>query len=68
LFTAVARVLAFVMALRRRGAAAGQHRVPGGSTLPVGDTTDHRAAGRASARAAARARRPVRTTAAEETP
>ena len=68
LFTAVARVLAFVMALRRRGAAAGQHRVAGGSTLPVGDTTDHRAAGRASARAAARARRPVRTTAAEETP
>ncbi|MFI2753222.1 flagellar biosynthesis protein FlhB [Cellulomonas sp. P22] len=29
LFTAVARVLAFVMALRRRGAATGQHRVPG---------------------------------------
>ena len=61
LFTAVARVLAFVMALRRRGAAAGAHRIPGGSTLPPGDTTDHRAAGRAAARAAARARRPVRT-------
>jgi flagellar biosynthetic protein FlhB len=62
LFTAVARVLAFVMALRRRGAAAGQHRVPGGSTLPPGDTTDHRAAGRAAARAATRAvrtRRPA---------
>ncbi|MDM8083373.1 EscU/YscU/HrcU family type III secretion system export apparatus switch protein [Cellulomonas cellasea] len=29
LFTAVARVLAFVMTLRRRGAAAGKHRVPG---------------------------------------
>ena len=28
LYTAVARVLAFVMALRRRGAAAGVHRVP----------------------------------------
>ncbi len=53
LFTAVARVLAFVMALRRRGAGAGQHRVPGGSTLPADDTTDHRSAARA-------ARRPVR--------
>lgn len=65
LFTAVARVLAFVMALRRRGAAAGQHRVPGGSTLPPDDTTDHRAAGKAAARAASRsaaaARRAVRT-------
>ncbi len=68
LFTAVARVLAFVMALRRRGAAAGQHRVPGGSALPAGDTTDHRAAGRAAARAAARTRRPARTPAAKETP
>lgn len=68
LFTAVARVLAFVMALRRRGAAAGQHRVPGGSTLPTGDATDHRAAGRAAARAGARARRPVRTPAEKETP
>ncbi len=29
LFTAVARVLAFVMTLRRRGAATGKHRVPG---------------------------------------
>ncbi|HEY0119410.1 MAG TPA: EscU/YscU/HrcU family type III secretion system export apparatus switch protein [Cellulomonas sp.] len=72
LFTAVARVLAFVMALRRRGAAAGQHRVPGGSVLPPGDTTDHRVAGKAAARSAARgarsaalgarsARPPVRT-------
>lgn len=50
LFTAVARVLAFVMALRRRGMAAGQHRAPGGSTLPADDTTDHRAAARASRR------------------
>lgn len=57
LFTAVARVLAFVMALRRRGAAAGQHRVPGGSTLPADDTTDHRSAARA-ARRPARAPRP----------
>ena len=70
LFTAVARVLAFVMALRRRGAAAGQHRVPGGSTLPAGDSTDHRLAGRTAARAATRAavrsRRTSRTP--EETP
>jgi len=50
LFTAVARVLAFVMALRRRGAAAGQHRVPGGSTLPADDTTDHRSTARAGRR------------------
>lgn len=36
LFTAVARVLAFVMTLRRRGAAAGKHRVPGvAPELPV---------------------------------
>ncbi|AEE44833.1 EscU/YscU/HrcU family type III secretion system export apparatus switch protein [Cellulomonas fimi] len=60
LFTAVARVLAFVMALRRRGAASGQHRVPGGSTLPPDDTTDHRATARAAVRDAARAgRRPA---------
>ena len=30
LYVAVARILAFVMALRRRGAAAGMHRPPGG--------------------------------------
>ena len=30
LYTAVAQVLAFVMALRRRGAAVGMHRAPGG--------------------------------------
>ncbi len=36
LFTAVARVLAFVMALRRRGASAGQHRMPGGPALDPG--------------------------------
>lgn len=35
LYTAVARVLAFVMALRRRGAAAGQHRMPAGTAGPV---------------------------------
>lgn len=55
LFTAVARVLAFVMALRRRGASAGQHRVPGGPTVEA-DGTDHRKLARA-------ARRPVRRTA-----
>ncbi|MBO3084919.1 EscU/YscU/HrcU family type III secretion system export apparatus switch protein [Cellulomonas fengjieae] len=60
LFTAVARVLAFVMALRRRGAGTGQHRVPGGSTLPADDTTDHRSAARA-ARRPARAPRPPAT-------
>lgn len=38
LFTAVARVLAFVMALRRRGASAGQHRLPTGPTLEPGTT------------------------------
>ncbi|NUU15867.1 EscU/YscU/HrcU family type III secretion system export apparatus switch protein [Cellulomonas humilata] len=63
LFTAVARVLAFVMALRRRGAGAGQHRVPGGSTLPADDTTDHRSAARA-ARRPARAPRPPAVSAA----
>lgn len=36
LYMAVARVLAFVMALRRRGAATGIHRAPGGpSEVPV---------------------------------
>lgn len=36
LYVAVARVLAFVMALRRRGAATGLHRAPGGpSQVPV---------------------------------
>ncbi len=39
LFTAVARVLAFVMTLRRRGAALGQHRMPGGSVAPAGVPT-----------------------------
>jgi len=42
LFTAVARVLAFVMALRRRGAGAGQHRLPGASTLPPDAPTPSR--------------------------
>lgn len=63
LFTAVARVLAFVMALRRRGASTGHHRVPGGSLLPVDAPTDHRAAAREAKRRtraakAARASRP----------
>ena len=36
LYMAVARILAFVMALRRRGAATGLHRAPGGpSEVPV---------------------------------
>lgn len=34
LFTAVARVLAFVMQLKRRGAAMGKHTIPGGSVAP----------------------------------
>lgn len=38
LYVAVARVLAFVMALRKRGAAAGTHRAPGGPTeIPEAD-------------------------------
>ena len=66
LFTAVARVLAFVMALRRRGASAGQHRVPGGPTIEA-DGTDHRAKARAARRPARRpastdARRRITTT------
>lgn len=39
LYTAVARILAFVMALRRRGSATGTHRPPGGPT-PVADLTE----------------------------
>lgn len=57
LFTAVATVLAFVLQLRRRGAAAGRHRLAQGSTLADDELTDHRALARA-------ARRPVRTGAA----
>jgi flagellar biosynthetic protein FlhB len=34
LFTGVARVLAFVMQLKRRGAALGKHTMPGGSVAP----------------------------------
>lgn len=34
LFSAVARVLAFVMQLKRRGAALGKHTIPGGSVAP----------------------------------
>jgi flagellar biosynthetic protein FlhB len=55
LFMAVARVLAFVMALRRRGAAAGQHRTPGGTALPQYVDADHAAVAREHARAATRA-------------
>ncbi|WP_449386365.1 EscU/YscU/HrcU family type III secretion system export apparatus switch protein [Cellulomonas soli] len=67
LFTAVARVLAFVMALRRRGASTGQHRVPGGTALPADAPTDHRAVAREAkrrTRAAKAARRApaIRTT------
>lgn len=62
LFMAVARVLAFVMALRRRGAAAGSHRTPGGTALPEYDGADHAAVARAKARAAAHDRhRPAPT-------
>lgn len=50
LFTAVARVLAFVMALKRRGAAVGQHRIPGGSVAPA-DLPDTPVAARRRARA-----------------
>lgn len=49
LYTAVARILAFVMALRRRGAALGQHRLPTGpSELPpeAADPRRRRAAAR----------------------
>ncbi|CAM5789374.1 EscU/YscU/HrcU family type III secretion system export apparatus switch protein [Cellulomonas persica] len=52
LFTAVATVLAFVMSLRRRGAAAGHHRLATGPTLSPDDSTDHRAAARAARRPA----------------
>ncbi|MBU4337026.1 MAG: EscU/YscU/HrcU family type III secretion system export apparatus switch protein [Actinobacteria bacterium] len=54
LFMAVARVLAFVMALRRRGAAAGQHRTPGGTALPEYVGADHAAVARDHARSAVR--------------
>ncbi len=40
LFTAVARVLAFVMALRRRGAGSGRHHLPGGTVAPEDMTDD----------------------------
>ncbi|GIG30641.1 EscU/YscU/HrcU family type III secretion system export apparatus switch protein [Cellulomonas marina] len=52
LFTAVARVLAFVMTLRRRGAAAGQHRVPGGSLVAEETPAAHRARARTARRPA----------------
>lgn len=49
LFTAVARVLAFVMALRRRGASAGQHRLPTGPALTPGTTVPRGRRARAGA-------------------
>lgn len=52
LFVAVARVLAFVMSLRRRGAASGEHRSPGGTTLPEYVDADHAKVARERARAA----------------
>ncbi|MDR3068996.1 MAG: EscU/YscU/HrcU family type III secretion system export apparatus switch protein, partial [Cellulomonas sp.] len=56
LFIAVARVLAFVMSLRQRGAAAGEHRSPGGTTLPEYVDADHTKVAREHARAARAAR------------
>ncbi|MCL2454534.1 MAG: EscU/YscU/HrcU family type III secretion system export apparatus switch protein [Micrococcales bacterium] len=56
LFVAVARVLAFVMSLRRRGAAAGEHRSPEGTTLPEYIDADHGAVAREKAREARAAR------------
>lgn len=50
LFTAVARVLAFVMQLKRRGAALGKHTIPGGSVAPD-DVPTTVAGARAKARA-----------------
>ncbi|WP_129339555.1 EscU/YscU/HrcU family type III secretion system export apparatus switch protein [Cellulomonas endophytica] len=52
LFTAVARVLAFVMNLRRRGAAAGRHTVPGGSVVELRTPAEARAEARAARRPA----------------
>ncbi|MCL2849503.1 MAG: EscU/YscU/HrcU family type III secretion system export apparatus switch protein [Micrococcales bacterium] len=67
LFVAVARVLAFVMSLRRRGAGAGEHRSPGGTTLPEHVDADHTKVARDHARAArAASRRPVTVRAAGE--
>ncbi|MEV7972405.1 EscU/YscU/HrcU family type III secretion system export apparatus switch protein [Cellulomonas sp. NPDC089187] len=51
LFSAVARVLAFVMQLKRRGAALGKHTIPGGSVAPE-DVPTTPAAARKALRAA----------------
>ena len=56
LFVAVARVLAFVMSLRQRGAASGEHRSPGGTTLPEYVDADHVKVAREHARSARAAR------------
>ena len=56
LFIAVARVLAFVMSLRQRGAAAGEHRSPGGTTLPEYVDADHAKVAREHARSVRAAR------------
>ncbi|PFG37435.1 flagellar biosynthetic protein FlhB [Flavimobilis soli] len=55
LFTAVAQVLAFVMALKRRGASAGQHTMATPTPVPPTPTAAERARRRRAARAAARA-------------
>lgn len=62
LFMAVARVLAFVMALRRKGAAAGEHRTPGGTTLPQYVDADYRRVAREQQQVARVKARTVRRT------
>lgn len=55
LFTAVAQVLAFVMALKRRGASAGQHTMAAPTPVPPTPSAAERARRRRAARAAGRA-------------
>ena len=55
LFTAVAQVLAFVMALKRRGASAGQHTMATPTPVPPTPTAAERARRRRAARVASRA-------------
>jgi flagellar biosynthesis protein FlhB len=68
LFMAVARVLAFVMALRRKGAASGEHRSPGGTTLPEYIDADHVQVAREHARAARASRIRVSSVTTTEVP